>query len=192
MSEFEKALRKKILSLIPDSSIVGKVTKVDESNFTCNVMPLDNDAELFKVRLKPTIDNVKKGIIAIPAVDSFVIIGFLKNKDTAPFLIWSSNFDKYYMIGEGGNTFEFKDDGTILINGDSEDGIVKVNDLVTKINALENLVNTILATLKATVIPLAPSGTYPFASLYASANAISPVTNKTDLENPKVKHGGGI
>lgn len=191
MSAFEKELRKKIESMIPDFSIVGKVTTVDETKYTCNVMPIDNEAELFKVRLKPTIDTNKKGCISIPAIGSFVIVGFLKKKDASPFVIWCSNFEKYYIVGDGGNIIEFKNDGTILINGDDEDGLVKVNDLVTKINALENLVNTILSTLKATVIPLAPSGTYPFASLYASANTISPLTNKAALENIKVKHGGG-
>lgn len=181
MSEFEKALRRKILSLIPDSSIVGRVTKVDESKFTCNVMPLDNDAELFKVRLKPTIDNVKKGIIAIPAVDSYVIIGFLKNKDTAPFVIWSSNFEKYYMVGEGGNTLEFKDDGTILINGDTYGGLIKIDNQVTKLNQL-------VTELQAQLVLIA-------AGISAGGGSYSPGTlsqfNKTDFENTKIKHGGG-
>lgn len=77
---------------------------------------------------------------------------------------------------------------TITINGGDNDGLVKVAALKDKINALENLVNGILNVLKATSIPLAPSGTYPFATLYTSLNAITPVTSQSDLENPDVKH----
>jgi hypothetical protein len=191
MSEFEKALRRKILSMIPDSSIVGKVTKVDESNFTCNVMPLDNDAELFKVRLKPTIDNVKKGIIAIPSVDSYVIIGFLKNKDTNPFVIWCSNFEKYYMFGEGGNTFEFKDDGTILINGDTFDGVPKVQVVTDEINDIKTDINTLKAAFTAWIVIPSDGGAALKAAAASWAGQILTPAVKTDLENAKVKHGAG-
>ena len=74
----------------------------------------------------------------------------------------------------------------VTFNDGENDGIPLVNPLVSKINALESQINSILAILKATIIPLAPTGTYPFATLYASVNPIAPVTNKNDLQNPDI------
>ena len=74
----------------------------------------------------------------------------------------------------------------VTFNDGENDGIPLVNPLVSKINALESQINSILAILKTTVIPLAPTGTYPFATLYASVNPIAPVTNKNDLQNPDI------
>ena len=190
MDELDKILRAKFKGMIPEFTIVGKVTKVDEENYTCNVMPLDNDAELFKVRLKPAVDNDKKGVISIPTTGSYVLVGMI-SKTEASFIVRCSNIEKYYIIGDGGNALEFKNDGTILINGDIHDGLVKIAPLVSKINALETLVNNILSVLKTTTIPLAPSGTYPFAPLYSALNDITPITSKNELENTKVKHGAG-
>jgi hypothetical protein len=193
MSEFEKKLRAKIKSMIPDFCIVGTVTAVDETNYTCNVMPVDNDAEVFKVRLKPTIDDKKEGFIAIPAQDSFVIIGFLKKGDAMPFLIWCSNFTKYFIVGDGGNTFEFKDDGTILVNGDTLGGLIKITDLTTELNNRLNLIKT--ATLAAfTAVDgsiTALGGAAAGASAWNGAIASYSPLNKSAYENDKVKHGSG-
>lgn len=191
MDEFEKALRKKIKDMIPDSAIVGKVTSVDETNYTCNAMPLDNDAEIFKIRLKPTIDTTKKGIISIPAVDSYVIIGIIDNSDAKPFLIWCSNFKKYYIIGDGGNTLEFKDDGTILINGDSHGGLPKVVEVKNKLNAIETKINNLI-TVFNTWTPVANDGGAALKTALTSWVTTSMTqTTTTDLENPKVKQGAG-
>lgn len=187
--EADKILKKKIKRLIPMQALVAKVLNVDENQYTCDVMPLSSTAELFKVRLKPTIDNVKKGVIAIPVVGSFIVVGLLNNNENSAFVISCSNITKYYIIGDNGNYIELKDDGTLLINGDSFGGLVKVQELTNKINALENLVNNILVTLKNTTIPLAPSGTYPFSPLYTALSNITPITQQSDIENTKVKHG---
>lgn len=189
----DKALRDMVKKLIPDFAIVGKVTQVDENNYTCNVMPLDNDAELFKVRLKPTIDNLKKGVIAIPSIDSFVIVGLLNNNDSSPFIIWGSNFEKYYLIGENGNTFEFKNDGTILINGDNFGGLIKLSELNNNLNTIKNY----LSVLKTSIgVGLAAVGVGSSANGGTGKNAFdaamaSQVINFQNMENAKVKHGSG-
>lgn len=189
MSEFEKALTRKIKGLIPNQSFIGKVVKVDEVKYTCTVMPLDSDAEIFKVRLKPTIDNEKNGIIAIPSVDSFVIVGLLNNNENSAFVVWCSNIKKYYIVGEGGNTLEFKDDGTILINGDAHAGLVKVAELVTQINKMESDLNSIKTAFNAWVV-VGGDGGAALKALSATW-AASPITQtvKANIENTRVKHG---
>ncbi len=187
-SEIEKALRKKIRGLIPTQSFIGKVLTVDEANYTCTVMPIDSEAEIFKVRLKATIDNLKKGVISIPAVDSFVIVGLLGNNENSAFVVWCSNIKKYYIVGDGGNTLEFKDDGTILINGDTCGGLVKVSDLVTRLNSIENTINAHLLKYNT---HLHPGGTISGST--GVPNVIDTdtvtVTVNSNIENTKVKHG---
>jgi len=78
--------------------------------------------------------------------------------------------------------------GTIKFNDGSNEGIPKVVALASKIAAVETLVNNILTVLKATTIPLAPSGTYPFAALYAALSVIAPITSQASIEDTKVKH----
>lgn len=76
--------------------------------------------------------------------------------------------------------------GTIEFNGGAKNGLPMVAPLVTKINALENLVNSILNVLKSTTIPLAPTGTYPFAPLYTALADILPITAQADIENTDI------
>lgn len=147
-------------------SVVCEVSDVDTANSICNCTPIDGSAILVNVRFNS--DN-KDGFKLIPKDGSKVLVTLINN--TTGYVAMVSEVDE------------------IHLNGINEDGLVKVNDLVTKINALENLVNNILTTLKATTIPLAPSGTYPFAPLYTAFNNIAPITNKADLENTKVLHG---
>lgn len=147
-------------------SIVCKVKNINVTEKICDCEPIDGSADLLNVRL---MAENKTGFLIIPTDGSIVIVTML-NKYT-------------------GYVSMFSEVDEIQLNGDNEDGLVKVNDLVTKLNNLENLVNNILTTLKTTTIPLAPSGTYPFAPLYAAFNLIAPITNKTDIENNKVKHG---
>lgn len=187
--EFDKALTRKIKGLIPNQSFIGKVVKVDEVKYTCTVMPLDSDAEIFKVRLKPTIDNIKKGIIAIPSVDSFVIVGLLNNNINSAFVVWCSNIKKYYIVGEGGNTLEFKDDGTILINGEAHGGLIKVTELVAQINKLEDDLNDIKTAFNAWVV--APNDGGAALKAASATWALTPIvkTINVNIENTRVKHG---
>lgn len=134
---------------------------------------INSDSIFSEVDLSAEYNN---GFIIAPKVGSNVVVGFSAKVD--PFVMMFSEIENIYLDVESG----------IIINGGDNGGVVKVQDLVGKLNALENLVNNILNTLKTTVIPLASSGTYPFAPLYTSFNVISPITTVNDLENTKLKH----
>ena len=139
------------------------VISVDGS--TCNVETLDTQVELKEVRLQTAASN---GILLTPSIGSFVVI--VPIADFEFVVVLYSSIDEIKLL-----------DGSF-------GGLVKVNDLVSKVNALENQINSILTTLKTTTIPLAPSGTYPFASLYASLSNLT-VTQVADVENDKILHG---
>lgn len=162
-------------------SVPCLVDNINTTDMTCDCEPIDGSADFLGVRL---MANVADGYVLIPKDQSIVMVTPI-NKMTG-FVSMVSEIDKVICYIDSGNKYEFSTSGFIF-NGGTLDGMVKVNDLVTKINALENLVNSILTVLKATVIPLAPSGTYPFASLYTAISAITPITVKADLENTKIK-----
>ena len=140
------------------------------------------DTEAVKGVLLSPVPN--DGMMLYPANKSTVKIGF--STKTTAFLLQASDLEKARITI--GNCEYFIDKDGIKLHGDNFDGIAKVKELTEKYNNLENQVNSILAILKATVIPLAPSGTYPFASLYAAVNNLTP-TQQSEIENTKVKHG---
>jgi hypothetical protein len=61
--------------------------------------------------------------------------------------------------------------------------------LLYRINQIETLVNNILTTLKASTVPLAPSGTYQFGALFSAYSDISPTTQRADIESDYITHG---
>jgi hypothetical protein len=146
-----------------DQIISVKVTAVNYPFF---------DGELITGEILQNIrlvaEEFDKVFVLIPQIDSNVIVGMVDAQNGI--LLLASDIDEVYL------------------RGTEHGGLVKVSELVDKLNNLENQVNDILTTLKNTTIPLAPSGTYPFAPLYASINNLTP-TQIADIENDKVKHG---
>lgn len=138
-----------------------EVVSTDEGERTCNVQ---NGVNEITVRLMPVVDD---GVLIMPVVGSIVTV--LQSDKYDPVIVQYSEVEKI-----------------ILMGGDNK-GLVKVVELKNKLNALENQMNSILNVLKTTSIPLASSGTYPFAPLYASINPLTP-TQQTDIENPLIKH----
>ena len=75
----------------------------------------------------------------------------------------------------------------IKLNEGDNNGLAIVKELTTKYNNLENKYNSLLQILQTVIIPLAPSGTYPFAQLFASQQPLTP-TQQSEIENKKVTH----
>lgn len=132
------------------------VKSVNTSELTCVVEPVDAP-EIYEVRLKAAIDNVKEGVVEIPKTNSTVLVGLIGNDMNTCFIIRCSQVEEVVMFG-----------GTL-------GGLIKITDLVSKLNALENKVNTIIAWGGTVSPPL--------------ATTVLAVTNRADLENTKVKHG---
>lgn len=133
----------------------------------CVCTPIDeNEPELLDIRLNA--EESDYNFTLIPKVDSSVLVA-LYNKNS-------------------GYIACFGEIETVLIRGEEYGGLVKIEDLVTKLNNLENQINNILTSLKSISVPLAPSGAVPFAPFFASINSLQ-TTSKSDLENENIKHG---
>ena len=146
-------------------------TVVSVDGIECVCQPIDEgEAEFQGVAL--CAEDVDAKFMLTPVVGSIVGVAMMSDSENTDYII-----------------VLYSEIDSILLRGDQYGGLIKVEELVSKVNALENLVNNILTTLKSTTIPLAPSGTYPFAPLYTSFNNISPITMREDLENENVTHG---
>jgi len=151
------------------------VDSVDVDAGTCSATPIgeNNPTQIINIELEAEVCD---GLLIIPVVNSTISV--IYSTRNTPYVYKFSDIDS---VVYSGNTWQFGDG--------SFEGLVKVIELTSKINNLESLFNQILQILKTTSIPLAPSGTYPFAPLYAAILSINPLTKKEDISNPNVTHG---
>lgn len=146
-------------------SIPCTVKSVDLTNKTCDCEPINGDADLLDVRL---ITQSTTGFLIIPSINSLVVVTMM-NKYT-------------------GYVAMFSDIDEIQLNGDNEDGIVKVNDLVTKLNNLENAFNQHLLAYNLHTHAGVTVGAGVTGITTPDTQTLTP-TQKIELENQKVKHG---
>jgi hypothetical protein len=161
----------KVLSGFEDmnfESIACKVSNIDTTNMTCDCAPINGDANFLDVRLNA---NYKKGFTLIPKKKSIVIISQLS--DATAYVSMVSEVDE------------------IFLAGDANGGLVKVQDLVSKLNTIETDINT-LKTVFSSWAPVANDGGAALKTAAATwyAHQLVP-TNITDLENTHVQHGNG-
>lgn len=160
-------IRDIIRQIVSDKFTGGaKLCKViSTSGSMCNVTTIENEVELKEVRLQTDSSN---GILITPSVGSFVVV--VPIADFEFIVVMYSEIDSIKLL-----------DGSF-------GGLTKVDELTEKLNNLESLVNNLLSALQGVSIPLAPSGTYPFAPLFSSYQPLTQ-TQVSDLENEKITHG---
>jgi hypothetical protein len=182
--EVRESLKRFVQRTGSSSTILATVKSVDAVNFTCVLVDDDSEAEYTDVRLRPVLDD-KESITVFPKVGTWAVA--IEIEDDGDWMVIAvGEADKWSL--KIGDTTIVADSTGIVINGGEFGGLAKVQETADKINALEQVVNNLINILSTTVIPLAPSGAYPFAPLYAAVSPILPLTVKTDIENTKVKH----
>ena len=152
-------------------AVAGTVVSVDQDPetlaYTCEVQPFDEDeAPYVDVRLQASPDN---GLLMIPSEGSMVIIG-LMNENTGYVAMYSKLDSIQFMDGSFG-------------------GLIKITDLVEKLNVLEDDLNNLKSAINGWT-PVANDGGAALKSALATylGNTITP-TMETDIENDKVTHG---
>ena len=174
MSEqLKNALGKFWSKLQSVQTIVGVVMAVDETKATCDVKPANGSAEYYDVRLRAVADSGNAGIIPIPVIGSYVLIGVIGKGDNDAVVLLIEMIKKYTIICTD-----------INLNGDLNGGLVMVNPLLSSINRLEAQVNELTALYNSHVHA---ANNTPTESLLTTS--ISPVTTLSDIENKSVKHG---
>ena len=162
--------------------IIGTVESVDEDKAICSVK-IQNDVTLPNVSLQASICD---GLLIIPVVDSTVYV--LTSKYNTPLVIQWSDIDKF-MLQVGDSYLEVNNDGTFQFNDGSFDGLVKVGELVKKINALENLLNGFISIYNTHTHTASSFGAPTTVPSAIESQQINPITQQQDIENDKIKHG---
>jgi hypothetical protein len=180
MNELE-AVRKALIAFlakyVKPSHIVGKVVDVNESEFTCTVKPITGGAEYHGVKLKPTNDADDNGAIAIPEVNSIVLISYINNDAHNYQLTAFSKISKY----------TFKCTGDILFNDGTNHGLVKVQELTQRLNDLQTAHNKLLNDFMLHLHTDPLSGTTGTIVTPPTSTSLVP-TQQSEIENSKIKH----
>ena len=145
--------------------VVCTVTSVDMDNATIQVKPIDGSAKYLSVKLQT---NPASGALYIPKVDSFVIVE-QTSTSTAYVALWSELEEIVFFDGEN-------------------KGMVKVSELVDKLNTVENKVNELLTTFNTHVHPGVTIGAGITAVIATPIAGTLTPTQINDLENDKIKH----
>lgn len=114
-------------------------------------------------------DDSKKGIVITPVMGSSVIIS---------------------RIGDSDELFVemFSEVESMMFDGGENEGLVKVKELTNKINALENDINDLKTAFSTWVIAPSDGGAALKAITATWASSKLQVTNKSDIQNGKIKH----
>jgi hypothetical protein len=166
------------------STVDCVVLDVNEQSRTCNVKPVTTTAvtEFADVFLSA---NPNDGFICYPEIGSTIRVAVNNKGDK--YVLQFSDLQKLRITT--GETEIIVQDGEILLGDGSFNGLVKVDDLITKLNNLENDLNTLKTAFSTWVVVPADGG----AALKAitatwSAQTITP-TQSADIENTLIKHG---
>lgn len=167
------------------SSILAKVASVNETDYTCDLIDDDENATPYKdVRLRPVLDG-QESITIFPKEGTWALA--VQIEDTEDWMIIAVGEAEKYRIKIGTISFEMTSAG-IVFNGGTLDGLVKLNDLVTKLNHVEDDLNALKAVFKtAWVVVPSDGGAALKTAATAWANNSIIKTVKADLENTKVK-----
>lgn len=185
-------LRDKIKEINQENNIpviAGKVTKVDEANMTCTVMPNDDDAEYFEVRLRASIDDKDTGNIMVPKLESQVLISALDNDTDTRFVVSVSEVAKVICRSDKLEFLADLEAGEIIVNGGENGGLINIKSLVDRLNKLENLLNNFISIFNShTHVTVCGSGSGTASPTPQTQAQTATVTQKSQLEDVTFQH----
>lgn len=164
--------------------VVCSVESVNEDTRTCDCVAISGKAgvDIPGVQLMAEVDD---GFLLIPAVESTVIVAY--SKRNVPYITMFSEITKVLII-TGDTTIEVKD-GSIKLNDGTFGGLIKIEELINKINRLENKVNSFIEKYNIHTHTGVQTGGGISGTTPSTETEIQPVTQKSDLENTLITHG---
>ncbi len=143
------------------------VISVDEDARTAQVQAIGGKARnTFTARLMTTVDD---GVLVVPEDDSTVCVVF-------------GNFTKPYITQYSGVK-------KIVLRGGDLGGLVKVIELTTKLNNLENLVNDLVQKFNSHVHTGVTAGGASTGPTPTQETTTLVKTKRKDIENEQITHG---
>ena len=185
-AKIREAIRAMIRNMIPvtNRKVVVKEVREPEGLMDCES---DNGVAYLDILLSL---NGDQGMIIIPEVGSQVIISMVENSGTYGYLVLADKVEAITLKISQGFTVRLDKSGIGTINGDNFGGLTITPELLKKINALEDEINTVKNLLNGWVpTPLDGGAALKGAVTSWAAQPIIKTT-LSEIENDKVKHGG--
>ena len=165
--------------------IFSEVCTVDKVyDTTCDVTSVLHENPIKNVKLSAYTD-AKEGIIIKPRVNSYVLVTFTDRLHG--FVSMVAEIDsKSIKIG---NTTLSMDKDNIIFNGGGLKGLVKLEDLVDRLNKIEKDINSLKQDFTTwTPVPNDGGGALKTATSSWAAQQLE-LTKDSDIENTKITHG---
>ncbi|EAY28736.1 hypothetical protein [Microscilla marina] len=205
----EDEVADQLKDLVDDRTLVqgqkAEVVSVNMAEMECIVKLLANDMKIEGVNLKAHIVNQDNsinpnGFILIPKVKSIVLVSLMEDTqrtrmNSADYYIsMYSDIDEVQLVQNEEEILKIDNEGNVTLHQGENKGLIKIESLVEKLNALEQKVNDLITDYKGhnhqyidtTSTTTANSITTSFESPPSIGNLTE--TQVTDLENDKVKH----
>lgn len=147
-------------------TLIGTATNVDETKRVCDFTPIGDEGQRFDVRLQ-SAESQTVGLVLIPKEGSDIAISFM-NK-TQAFVSLTSELDKILI-----------DTTLVQFNGGDNGGLIKISELLARINKLEKAMDTHVHPTAATGAPSPPT---PIPSVLPVGQ-----TTQVQIEDTKVTH----
>ncbi len=147
-------------------TILGTIAAVDENSKTCNID--DDGFMMYGIRLQ-SVTNAAAGILKVPKIGAQALA--VKIEDGDGFMLLDcAEYDK------------------IIFNGGTNGGLINIQSLVNKINAIENDLNSLKTVFKSWT-PVAQDGGSALKTAAADwADQTITKTKTKDLEDKTVTH----
>lgn len=160
-------VREAIRNMVGNNGAFGIICTVKSvSGNTCVCSPINDDADIEDVRLQAQAGN---GVLLIPTVDSVVVVQMINDVE--------------------GVVIMYSDVESIKFLDGSFGGIVKVIELVSKLNNLENKVNDIIAAFNSHVHTGVSTGGGSSGTTPSTVSGTLTPTDRDDIENTSIEHG---
>lgn len=169
-------------------SLICTVDAVDKDARTVDCTPIDEGAPLLGVNLQANQES-KFGVVVYPRVGSYVVVGFVVD-GSAGVVLMTDDVESIEMVVKDDNTsLKITEDG-IVMNGGDLGGLVKVEELTSKLNELIDAFNNHTHTLSAYTVNVEGSPSKQSNTAPITVPAITSKHTKVkrgDYENEKVK-----
>jgi len=166
----------------PRQMRLGTVSAVDESGRTCTVT-VDEGYTLYGVRLS-SVDDAD--VVLVPAVGAWCYVASVDNSEDLTFVLSPSAVEKV-IAKVGGLTVELSN-GALSINGGNFGGLIKIEALVSEIDALKQDLNALKTAFNSWIVTPQDGGAKLKTAAAGWASSTLPATDRSSLEDEKIKH----
>lgn len=178
-----KSVLEKIAQNVVQMTLVrAKVIAVYDQ--AIDVTPINEDADIFDVKIRVIIDENEAGVMIFPLIESVVLVGLIS--DTDAYLLSCSEVERM-VINTGKFRFEVDDEGNAIFDQGENEGLVKLPELRTEIDKLNSYLNTIKQTF-STWVPVPNDGGSALKVAMNSALASQQTADLSGVGNDKIKH----